>query len=86
MGMGVGKLMLECKRVTYKEQPAPNDTNACVVVDVEEAELSVLLAQNDEDGVKHVKDLCDVVDEDPVLRVRGEVRPEGEDVRELHVL
>jgi hypothetical protein len=65
------------------EKAAPNDADSCVVIDVEEGELFVLLAKDDEDGVEHVEELGEVVSEDPELDGGVELSVDVEKVGEL---
>lgn len=68
---------------TVVQQTAPNNTDGGVVVDVQEGELLVFFAEDDEDGVEHVEEFGQVVSEDPELDRGVEFSIQVEDVGNL---
>ena len=54
------------------KQQTPNRTDGEVVVDVQEGDLAILLAEHHPDGIKHIEVLCQVVHKDPELDIGNE--------------
>ena len=65
------------------QEATPDDANGEVMIDVQEGELFVLLAENNEDGVEHVEELGEVVAQDPEFDVSGEEAVDVEEVGKL---
>lgn len=66
--------------VTNVKHGPPNHSNARMMIDMEESKLGLLLPQDDEEGVKVIQELRDVVDEAEVFDAHAVRRVEGERV------
>ena len=70
--------------VAEVEEEPPDWADGGVVVEVQERHLAVLLAKGNEDGVKKVEELGEVVHKDPEFANGRELRVERKQVWQLH--
>jgi len=65
------------------QEATPDDANSEVMINVQEGELLVLLAEDDEDSVEHIKELSEVVAQDPEFNIGGEEAVQVEEIGKL---